>query len=359
MMDADMLPISAFQSFLGHQWRQLVIPVCVLAATLAAGYAARLVLLRVLGGWQARSKSQTPRIVSQALAGPFMIWVLILGTHLAVRSSGLPPRATVWVGRVLLVLWFWSLTVVASRLAGDLIRLHGAGAAGSLPVTTLTQTLAQLAVVLLGLLVLLNQLGISITPMLTALGVGGLAVALALQDTLSNLFAGFYIAVAGQVRLGDYIRLNTGEEGYVTDITWRSTIIRALANNLIIIPNHKLGQAVVTNFHLPEKRLAFSITVSVAPDSEPERVERMLLEELQRAAGELPGMLAEPAPQVMFDPGLGDWALSFTLNYQVREFVDQFAVRAELRKRVLRRLRAEGIELPFPTRTVYVRQQEA
>ena len=76
---------------------------------------------------------------------------------------------------------------------------------------------------ILGGLILLNHFKVSITPILTALGVGGLAVALALQDTLSNLFGGFYVAVAGQVRLGDYIKLNTGEEGYVTDIGWRCT----------------------------------------------------------------------------------------------------------------------------------------
>jgi small-conductance mechanosensitive channel len=263
------------------------------------------------------------------------------------------------VGKILLALWILSLTIMASRLAGNLIRFHGTGISGALPVTTLTQTLAQLAVVILGLLVLLNQLGISITPILTALGVGGLAVALALQDTLSNLFAGFYVAVAGQVRLGDYIRLNTGEEGYVTDISWRSTTIRSLGNNLAIIPNNKLGQAIVTNYCLPEKRMGVSIQVSVSSESDPDRVERVLLEEAQRAAREIPGMLAEPAPQARFEPGFGDWSLGFTLNYHVQEFADQFRVRHELRKRILKRLRQEGIELPFPTRTVYMRGQGA
>jgi len=338
-----------------HHWQQFIGPVCVLLIVLAAGYASKRLLVRVLHGWATRSKGQPASIVANAIAGPFMIWVLILGAHLALQSSDLPARATSLVGRILLVLWIWSLTVMLSRLVGDLIRFHGAGVPGALPVTTLTQTLAQLAVVILALMVLLNLLGISITPILTALGVGGLAVALALQDTLSNLFAGFYVAVAGQVRLGDYIRLNTGEEGYISDITWRSTTLRASSNNLIIIPNNKLGQAIVTNFNLPEKRIGVSIQVAVATDSDPERVEQVLLEETLRAAGEVSGMLPEPAPSVLFDPGAGDWSLSFTLNYQVREFADQARVRHELRKRVLRRLRKEGIEMPFPTRTVYVR----
>lgn len=351
--------LAAIRHVLLHHWQQLIIPLSVLVVTLAAGWAVKRLLLRVLRGWAARSKGQAAAIVTNALADPFMIWVLILGTHLALQSSEMPARATWWVGRILLLLWIWSFTVMASRLAGNLIRFHGAGIAGAQPVTTLAQTLAQLAVVILGLLVLLNLLGISITPILTALGVGGLAVALALQDTLSNLFAGFYVAVARQVRLGDYIRLNTGEEGYVTDISWRSTTLRAMANNLIIVPNNKLGQAIVTNFHLPERRLGVSVQVGVACDSDPEQVERVLLEEGRRAAAEIPGMLAEPAPNVRFEPGFGDWSLGFTLNYSVQEFADQYLVRHELRKRLLRRLRQEGIEMPFPVRTVYVRGQGA
>ena len=349
--------MTSAQHFLARHWEQLIVPLCVLALTLAVGYAVKRLTVRLLRPWAARSKGPTPQFVIGVLKGPFMIWVLILSTHLAMQSSDLPGRATQILGRILLALWILSLTSIGSRLAGTLIRYHGRGVQGALPVTTLAQTLAQLAVVILGLLVLLNLQGVSITPILTALGVGGLAVALALQDTLSNLFAGFYVAVAGQVRLGDYIRLNTGEEGYVTDIGWRSTTIRALASNMIIIPNSKLGQAIVTNFYLPDKRVGVSIQVGVSYDSDPDRVERVLLDEAQTAAQEIPGMLAEPAPSVTFDPGFGDSALVFSLGYSVQEFNDQFRVRHELRKRVLKRLRQEKIEMPFPTRTVYVRSQ--
>jgi small-conductance mechanosensitive channel len=171
------------------------------------------------------------------------------------------------------------------------------------------------------------------------------------------LFAGFYVAVARQVRLGDYIRLNTGEEGYVTDIGWRSTTIRALANNWVLIPNNKLSQAIVTNFYLPDKRVGVSFQIGVSYDSDTDRVERVLLEEAQAAAREIPGMLAEPAPAVTFDPGFGDWSLGFTLGYSVQEFNDQFRVRHELRKRILKRLRQEKIDMPFPTRTIYMRGQ--
>ncbi len=248
---------------------------------------------------------------------------------------------------------------MASRLAGNLIRHYGSRLPGATPVTTLTQNLAQLFIILVGVLILLRHFGVSITPILTAFGVGGLAVALALQDTLSNLFAGFYVSVAGQVRLGDYIKLNTGEEGYVTDISWRSTTIRALANNMIIIPNAKLAQAIVTNYYLPERRMALTIPVSVSYDSDPDHIERVLLEEAAGAAGAVSGLLAEPAPSVRFIPGFGDSAMNFSLNCHVAEFVDQYLVQHELRKRIWKRFRAERIEMPYPTRTVYMRGGDA
>jgi small-conductance mechanosensitive channel len=182
-----------------------------------------------------------------------------------------------------------------------------------------------------------------------------LAVALALQDTLSNLFGGFYVAVAGQVRLGDYIKLNTGEEGYVTDIGWRSTTMRALANNLIVVPNAKLAQAIVTNFNLPEKRMSASFSVTVGYECDPDRVEQVLNEVLAGAVGEVKGLLADPAPAVTFDPGFGESGMVFQLSVQVGEFADQFPVRNELKKRVLRSLRGEGMGIPYPARTVYLR----
>ena len=335
---------------------QLLLPLAILGLTLAAGLVLKSIVFRILRGWVARSKSHIANTIMQALDGPFMIWVLILGVHLASQSSELPARWTSRISQILLILWIISLAIMASRLVGNLIRYYGTGIPGALPVTTLTQNLAQLGVTILALLVLMNLLGIPIAPILTALGVGGLAVALALQDTLSNLFAGFYVAVARQVRLNDYIKLSTGEEGYVTDITWRSTTIRTLGNNLIIIPNSKLAQAVVTNYHLPEKRMSIQVQVGVSYTSDPEKVERVLREEAVQAAAGIRGMVSDPGPEVRFDPGMGEWALSYTVSCHVAEFADQFPVKHELRKRILKRLLAEGIEVPFPTRTVYLRE---
>jgi len=205
---------------------------------------------------------------------------------------------------------------------------------------------------------MLNVMGISIAPLLTALGVGGLAVALALQDTLANLFAGIHILVERSIRVGDFVRLETGQEGYVDDITWRTTRIRMLPNNIVVIPNNKLSQSVVTNYFLPERQMALPIRVGVSYDADIDIVEQTLLEVAQKAIGEVPGLLATPAPQVRFIPGFGESSLDFTLVAQVREFADQAPVQHELRKRIFKQFKAKSIEIPYPHRTVYVKREQ-
>jgi small-conductance mechanosensitive channel len=339
--------------FKGFSW-QAVLPFFVLGTTLVVGLVVRRWIFRVLSGWCLRTKNQADDLIVHALRGPFMIWVLMLGLHLSAQASPLSEKISNLISKVLLILLIVSITAVAAKTASEVVRVYGNRLQGALPVTSLTQNLARISVIIIGILLILNSLGISITPLLTALGVGGLAVALALQDTLTNLFSGFYVSLAGFIRPADYIKLDSGEEGYVTDIGWRSTTMRALANNLIIIPNSKLGQAIVTNYHLPEKRMSLLVPVSVSYDSSPELIERILKDEAKKGVSEIPGLLAEPEPFARFSPGFGSSSLDFTLICQISEFVDQYRIQHELRKRIFARFQKEKIEIPFPIRTVYL-----
>ena len=249
-------------------------------------------------------------------------------------------------------MWIVSLTIATSRLAGNAVRFYGSHVAGDMrPVTSLTQKLAQLVVLIFGLVWMLKVVfNINLTPILATLGVGGLAVALALQDTLSNLFAGFYVSISGLLRIGDYIKLNTGEEGYVSDITWRCTTMRGQSNNLVVIPNNKLGQAIYTNYFLPERRVGHSIPVAVSIDSDLEAVQHMLLDETLAATRDIAGLLESPEPYVLFTSGPADFGLVFQVNFSVNEFAIQYQVQSELRKRIWKRLRSEGVAMALPAR---------
>ena len=206
----------------------------------------------------------------------------------------------------------------------------------------------------LGLMIVLDNLGVSLTAVWTTLGVGSVAVALALQDTLSNFFAGVYLRLDNPVRIGDYIKLESGEEGYVIQLGWRSARIRTLPNNVVVVPNGKLASTIVTNYTQPEPRMSLLVSVSVSYNDDPEKVERILVEEAISTAKEVEGLLADPAPFVRFIPGFGASSLDFTLICQVATFVDQYLAQHELRKRILARFRREGISIPFPQRDLHL-----
>jgi small-conductance mechanosensitive channel len=191
------------------------------------------------------------------------------------------------------------------------------------------------------------------------LGLGSVAVALALQDTLSNFFAGVYLRLDNPVRVGDYIRLESGEEGFVIEQGWRSARIRTLPNNVVVVPNAKLASTIVTNYSLPEPQMSLLISVGVSYQSDPDQVERILVEEVTNASGQIEGLVATPPPFVRFIPGFGDSSLNFTLICRVASFVDQYLVQHELRKRIFARFRQEGITIPFPQRDVHIYEARA
>jgi len=318
----------------------------------------RMVSFKLLHSWAKREEKQLGETIIASLKVPSIFWCLAIGLYIGLSVSDFPEKYVFYASRIIQTIIILSVTMVAANLSGSIFKNYIKKSDLPIPTTGLAFAFLKGTILVIGFLIILNVLGISITPLITALGLGGLAVALALQDTLANLFAGIHILLEKSIRVGDFIKLETGEEGYVEDISWRTTRIRMLPNNMVIIPNSKLAQSIVTNYYLPEKRMSLLIPISVSYSSDPEKVERILLEEAKKAAGEIPGLMEKPEPFVRFIPGFGESSLDFTLICQVKEFVDQYLVQHELRKRIFRRFREEGIEIPFPHRTVYLKGEK-
>ena len=336
--------------------KDILIFLAIFLAVSAATLLVRKLMLSMMGRWARKTETKVDNIVLESVRHASIYWSIAIGLYVAVDISPLPPKVTAYTLNVLYVLIGLSVSLALANLTSRLIQHAMESRELPVPATGLSRTIIKVIIMAIGILVILSSLGISIAPLLTALGVGGLAVALALQDTLSNLFAGIHVLVERPIRVGDYIKLSSGEEGYVEDIGWRTTRIKMLANNIIIIPNSKLSQSIITNYYYPEKRMSLVIPIGVSYDSDPDRVEKILVEEAQKAAGEIAGFLKEPPPFVRFIPGFGDSSLNFTLIYQVAEYADQYLVQHELRKRIFKRFRKEGIEIPFPIRTVYLKE---
>jgi small-conductance mechanosensitive channel len=330
----------------------LIVPVALFIATILAGLLVRRLLFATIRKWAVGTHSHLDVLITDTLHGPIVLWSIMLALHIATQNSEIPARYLRHIPDALKALWVVSLTIAVSRFAGNAVRFYGGHVTGVEAVTSLTRKMVQIVIVAVGLVWLLKVVfDISLTPILTTLGVGGLAVALALQDTLSNLFAGFYVSISGLLRIGDYIKLNTNEEGYIQDISWRCTTMRTTSNNLVVVPNNKLGQAIYTNYYLPEPRMGMSVTLTVGYQSDIDRVEAILLEETIAAAARISGLLTNPLPNIRFNPGPVDGGMTFQVNFQVGQFTDQYLVQSELRKLLFKRLRREGVPLPTPTTT--------
>ncbi|WAX76694.1 mechanosensitive ion channel family protein [Streptomyces sp. KMM 9044] len=316
-------------------------------------------LLRMLLRWLGRHADRTQwRGDDVAVAALRMIapWAAVAGGA-ASAAAALPLTRTVQhnINQTLTVLVIFAATVSVSRVVAGLVQSVTQARSGVAGSATIFMNITRILVLAIGFLVMLQTLGISIAPLLTALGVGGLAVALALQDTLANLFAGIHILASKTVQPGDYIRLSSGEEGYVEDINWRQTTVRELSNNLVVIPNGQLAKTNMTNFMRPDQELTILVQAGVSYDSDLEQVERVTMEVVAEVMTEITGALPEHEPAVRFHT-FGDSRIGFTVILGVGEFSDQYRIKHEFVKRLHRRYRQEGIRIPSPARTVALQQ---
>jgi small-conductance mechanosensitive channel len=300
-------------------------------------------LERALGRWTQRRGLGDGQ---QLRVRRFILPVLLVGAlHLTLSALDLPRNLHAVVTQLLSVINLaLALYLIAQVALGLLARLTARTEAGR-RVSSEVLTLSRMALLVIFGALLLDNLGIHLTALLTTLGIGSLALALALQDTLSNFFAGLYLRADHPVRPGDYIRVDTGDEGTVMQIGWRSTRLRTLANNIVVLPNDRLAKAVVTNYQLPDPRVSFDVQVTVPYDTDLARVEELLLDAAKRAGAEASGIITDPPPGVRLT-GFGPTGLELTLGGRVREFKDQSTAQHAIRKQIVTLFRDAAIDMP-------------
>jgi small-conductance mechanosensitive channel len=324
------------------------------AAYLGAGLVSALalrVLLRRLERKAQRTKWRGDDIVMSFLR-TVAPWCAALGCAWgAVLSLPLKPGYRYDADHALLALIVVVVAIGSGKVAGEVVQAGALSHAGTSGSATIFVSITRVVVWTIGALVLLDSLGIAITPLLTALGVGGLAVALALQDTLSNLFAGVHILASRKVQPGDFIQLDNGMEGYVVDTNWRNTVMRQLPNNILVVPNATVASSIVTNYHLPERELSVTVKVGVSYDSDLEHVERVTLEVGQEVMREVQGAVPAHEPTIRYT-AFGGSSVNFNVGLRAAEVTTQALVTHEFIKRLHRRYQGEGIDFQSPAEAI-------
>jgi len=331
-------------------WLQSII---ILASGIFIGALVEFILLDRFRKIAERTKWEGDEVIVRSMRGLTLVWFSLIGAYVAVINA---PLSSVIIGhskKIILVATILITTIFLSKLIVGFVRVYTEKISGKFPVTSIFSNITRFIVFAIGLLIILQSLGISITPILTALGVGGLAVALALQDTLSNLFAGFHILASKSIRPGDYVKLQSGEEGYISDINWRVTSIKA-PDHLIVIPNSKVSSSILLNYYLPEQKTILRVPVSVNHNSDLQKVEAVTLSTAKEICSEMDGCSLEDEPLVRFT-NFGDNGIHFNLLLKVKEYDLQFKIRSELIKRLHLRYKENGIEISYPTRNVLVK----
>ncbi len=199
------------------------------------------------------------------------------------------------------------------------------------------------------LLIVLDTLGVSISPLLGGLGISGLAVALALQPTLANTFAGAYVLSEGMISVGDYIELQGGPAGYVVSIGWRSTKIRTWLNNYVIIPNSVMSDTILTNYSGPDPKMNILVTCGVSYASDLGRVNEVALDVARETIAANEAAVKSVEPWFGFDR-FADSNIEFWVFLQANDRIGSFIVMNDFIKRLHTRFLAEGIEINYPVR---------
>jgi small-conductance mechanosensitive channel len=309
---------------------------------------------RYLLAWvrgRADGKRRLAHVTLELLRLPSALWCLAGALAIALEFAEIPPVPAAWTHHAIFLFLVLSLSLVVSAIFVRAFTLFGQDRGIAFAQSGLSRALIHLIVFFVGALFLLRHFNLTITPLLTALGVGGLAVALALQDTLANFFAGIHILLEAPISVGEIIRLSSGEEGVVSDIGWRTTRVATGTNTIIVIPNTKITSSILTNFNMPDVRVVAEIPILTGLTANPDQVMALAREE----AIQTPGVLADPPPAIFFDPGITPTHLQFKLTAWLHGKLGAGLIQSEIRLRVWRRFEAEGVPLPIPERTVHTK----
>ena len=284
---------------------------------------------------------------------PLSLGVMLAGMYIVFRYV-LPfaPSSVVFITKVFFVLGvFWAVYFGIHAL-NTIFKAYARNNKKWNNSLFIVQKVTSIIIYILAALLILSQLGVQITPLLASLGIGGLAIALALQSTLANYFAGLYISSDETIRPGDFIELDDKNKGYVQDISWRSTKLQTFWGNVIIIPNSRLADTIVTNYSEPRDEIGLYIPLGVQYDSDLAKVEKVSLAVARRVLASSHGAIKDSMPKVSFKE-FGSSSINFGVTMKVRSYTDRFTVRHDFMKELVTEYRKQGINFAFPSQSLY------
>lgn len=329
-----------------------------IVVTLVVAVVFHKLLFPLAGRLAGRTSTDLDNRLLFATRRPLTFGVVLLGVYLSLRLLlDLGPGHQAWVDQVIGLLGIVMGVMLVVALMSNAIDWCLANLAArtqhvvDLKLFPLLRRAAVALIYGLGGLLVLDLLNINITPLIAGLGLGGLAVALALQPTLANLFAGTYVMTEGVIAPEDYISLEGGITGYVVEVGWRSTRIRTWENNLVVVPNNRFAETIITNYQQPVSAVNVYLMCGVSYDSDLRQVEQVCQEVMDEILDTVPQAVREYGSYFGYE-SFGDSNVNFWLFLQAKTRLDSFIVQTELMKLLHARLAEEDITINYPVRTL-------
>lgn len=297
--------------------------------------------------------------ILQRITPPTSLLIVFAGLYNAVGYLPFHQKVHSISSGIIFVITIAILTNIAYRAMDETILWYGAklGERGNQAldkqILPLVEKLSTIFIVCTALIFILKHFNYDILSLVTALGIGSLAIGMAAKDTLANMISGFTLMIDRPFRIGDRIQLTGGQLGDVLDIGLRSTKIKTPENQMLVIPNSDLCNTILTNQAFPDIRAKGRINIGVAYGSDIDLVKTILI----GAALEVEDVLREPVPEAYFT-SFGDSALMMAVFFWVDDYMKIFPVTDKINSVILKRLSGQGVVIPYPTRTVHIQKEE-
>ena len=309
--------------------------------------------------WARKTPTRLDDIILSRINAPVYYLILLAGTAIAINFLPLPVLVKGVLSRIIvsiiliiscyLVAFFLNLFIKTYlSKAKDVI-----GTIRQKDLIALSRKLLNFVMLILLVIFILALWGVRVTALVASLGIAGIVIGLALQTTLANIFGGIALIIDGSFKIGDFIELETGEAGEIIDVGLRSTRIKSFdEGNEIIVPNSSLMNSKIINYGRPEICLKRRIKIGVAYGSDISKVKQTLL----KCAEEIEEILKDPAPQVYFTE-MADFSLNFEVVFWINDYKRRLEVQDKFISLSYEKLQAQGIQIPFPTRTIYLEKR--
>lgn len=356
--------MDALRTYLGNgMLLHLVSALLMFLAAMALGWISKRLLNTVGRRIVAKTASELDDIILEIVLDRIKWIAVVAGVYLATEQlshavNAADMTAHQWLGYaqgVIFVCFVAVVTVLFIRIADTsvkhFIERHARRTSSKIneALLPLLNRVIAILIVLISLITVLHHFGQDVSSLVVSLGVGSLAIALAAQETIANMIGGFVIMTDRPFRIGDRIKLPSGEIGDVHEIGIRSTRVLDFDNNLIVIPNAELIKGKIVNYSYPSEQIRVFVDVSVAYGSDIDRARAIML----RIAQEHPDVLKSPPPSVSL-VGFGESSLNLLLNGRAGDYRQKFPIETTLRENIYKAFLVEKIQMAIPQRVVHL-----